>query len=106
MKHQKKINLWIRVSIITLILFLLVTGFFLGTVLSKGNECKQNPLVYGAKEISELNGAEFSCSCYFMGNKFEPLGFDSEEVYLLDDEPLGFDSEEVHIDNLCLNEFC
>lgn len=56
---RKKLSKW-DMAIIVLLLVISTMAFLLYL---KTNECMTHPLVYGAQQYTELNSAEFSCTC-------------------------------------------
>ena len=44
-------------------------------------ECVKNPLVYGVKQLEEVNNAEAQCSCSLMGRKnYQPITVTSKGI--------------------------
>jgi len=67
--------------------------FFAGVVVViyqfnyKKNECIANPLVFGAKELTESTGIEFYGSGFFLGpiNIYSPnIAFNSTNLWIID----------------------
>lgn len=47
-----------------------------------GNECLNNPLVYGAKKATTPATVGVMCQCSFLNPDYAPLYFDDDEIRL------------------------
>lgn len=66
---------------IIIILFVVVISLLIYAVTimkSDGVKCAKNPLNYGARELSRVNRAEFSCSCSLDKPNSPNIFFNSE----------------------------
>jgi len=64
--EEKTKHKWMIAQTISLTVTSIVLILFIATVFQNGSHCLSNPLVYGAKILSDSNKpAEFSCICQF-----------------------------------------
>lgn len=66
---------WIQIIVIA-ILVLAIAGLIY-YIRTEGTTCLANPLVYGAKSLSETNNEEFSCVCRLESAKRTTILVDS-----------------------------
>lgn len=72
-------NTWFKIIILLIALIFLLTGFMIGYYQnSEPDSCKNNPLVYGIKQINEKNNDNIRCNCNSLKGKTAPFGFDEE----------------------------
>lgn len=64
MKEKTK-KLLVMLEAIMLILWIVVTAIFVTFVFKSGTICLANPLVFGAKALSEKNQVDLKCDCQF-----------------------------------------
>lgn len=82
----KQLNLIIISLFITTVV---LSGICVYQLKLKKDNCINNPLIYGARELSEVNHAEFSCTCSLISDKpsfvspivkFDQYGIDVKHV--------------------------
>ena len=81
MVKNKLVIFILGIVILTSCLIILAVVY---SFVSGGVNCKSNPLVYGAENLYENNGEEFSCGCYpsnYLGSKYTRFYFDKEGLY-------------------------
>jgi len=61
-------------------LILLVIGFAVGYLSSKGRRCQENPFVYGIKEVNELNNDNYYCECHSNKGYLSAFSFDDRGI--------------------------
>ena len=80
---QKQWNLLIISLFITTVI---LSGICVYQLKLKKDNCINNPLIYGARELSEVNRAEFSCTCSLISDKpnfISPIvKFDQHGMYV------------------------
>ena len=76
-KNKILINFFIGIILIVILLF----GVLIGVFLSKGTECKVDPLKYGVKMIEQKAKIDVICSCNGISQNTLPFYFDDEGVY-------------------------
>lgn len=77
---DKKLMLWISIIIITCIVVLFGTGYYVGKTFSDGWKCVNNPLVYGIEKFNEVNYVSYGCDCYQEGISQRAFYFDKNGV--------------------------
>lgn len=73
---------WITLEAIMLIIWIVTTCFFIYTTQTKSIKCLANPLVFGAKHLSELNDAEFTCQCEYSNEPDYFVNFNKEKWWV------------------------
>lgn len=71
---------WNWIQIIVIIILIITIGFLLYYIRTEGTKCLANPLVYGAKSLTETNGEEFSCVCRLESAKRTTILVDSKSM--------------------------
>ena len=66
-------------EVVMLVVWIVSLLIFLGVVYSSGSKCTANPLVYGAKVLTEKNSDDFSCVCSFDSKPDYPIYVNSKE---------------------------
>lgn len=73
---------WNWIQIIVIIVLVIAIAFLIYYIRTEGTMCLANPLVYGAKSLTETNGEEFSCVCRLEGAKRTTILVTSSELTL------------------------
>ncbi len=82
---NQKINNLLTYTIILMVLFAIIILIFSGR---EGNECMNNPFIYGAEKVSKTDAESIMCSCSFPNSKYEPFSFNEDGIISLEN-PLG-----------------
>lgn len=91
MGDQMRSKFWVILETIMLLAWIVTTIIFLIGLFTTGTQCKANPLVYGAKVLSDKNNASFSCECSF-DNEPNYIIYVDKEHWVLNSSKLVFDS--------------
>ena len=76
-----------HITIPIFLFYTLIIGIFAILVIfmfamNDGNQCLNNPLVYGAKKATTPETGGVKCSCGFLNPKYEPFYFDADGISL------------------------
>ena len=74
-------NRFITVLLVVAIVLVVLANLFL---MKEGNECLDNPLIYGAEKYSKANSANFKCQCSLDVPNSPLVRFDSEGLEVED----------------------
>ena len=79
-KEDNKEQRWMMVAFVVSILIFAAIGFAIGYI-SIDNGCNNNPLVYGVRELNELNEDNFICSCRSMKGLRNSFEFNGDTIW-------------------------
>lgn len=79
----------LKIIIGIVILLIITLGFVMIKIIKTNSECTANPLVYGAKKVSE-GDITIMCTCNMKDNvddsRFNPFWFDNETIEVIKEE--------------------
>jgi hypothetical protein len=70
-----------EIALIVLAVALVVVIMIFVFGLRDGNQCLENPFVYGAEELSEEPQGDLLCSCGFFNPGYESFFFDKDGLF-------------------------
>ncbi len=91
-----------KIIIFILLVNIILIGICLYQIKGKSTECINDPLIYGAKLLSESNNGEFSCNCYILPGEGEPsyispkIFFNSQGIKVEYETPKNIYRQEVN----------